>query len=157
MKKLLLALALLALFSGSVLAQYVPSSSTSTETIYTKNLRGRDSLSPASITGIVYTDTLILPSGQKLWQVDTPTLQMVLAKDSVASIGIITTGASAIGTSSTDNTAILNINSTTKGLLIPRMSTTQRQAISNPTDGLMVYDTDIHAVFIYEYSLWWQQ
>src|SRR5436305_13583328 len=40
--------------------------------------------------------------------------------------------------------AILDIKSTTQGMLIPRMTTAQRQAIGNPSipTGLIVYDTD---------------
>jgi hypothetical protein len=46
-----------------------------------------------------------------------------------------------IGTTSPDNSAVLDINSSDKGLLIPRMSLQQRNAINNPADGLMVYQT----------------
>jgi len=40
--------------------------------------------------------------------------------------------------------AILDVKSTTQGMLIPRMTTAQRQAIGNPSipTGLIVYDTD---------------
>jgi hypothetical protein len=38
--------------------------------------------------------------------------------------------------------AILDIKSTTKGLLIPRMTLVQRNAIATPADGLLVYQTD---------------
>lgn len=47
-----------------------------------------------------------------------------------------------IGTSSPNVSAMLDISSTTKGLLIPRMTTAQRTAISLPAAGLMVYQTD---------------
>jgi hypothetical protein len=46
-----------------------------------------------------------------------------------------------IGTTTPDNSAVLEINSSDKGLLIPRMSLQQRNAINNPADGLMVYQT----------------
>jgi hypothetical protein len=46
-----------------------------------------------------------------------------------------------IGTTTPDNSAVLDINSSNKGLLIPRMSLQQRNAINNPADGLMVYQT----------------
>jgi hypothetical protein len=46
-----------------------------------------------------------------------------------------------IGTTTPDNSAVLDINSSEKGLLIPRMSLQQRNAINNPADGLMVYQT----------------
>jgi hypothetical protein len=46
-----------------------------------------------------------------------------------------------IGTTTPDNSAVLDINSSNKGLLIPRMSLQQRNGINNPADGLMVYQT----------------
>ena len=47
-----------------------------------------------------------------------------------------------IGTTSDDNSALLNVSSTTKGFLPPRMTKTQRDAISSPATGLVVYQTD---------------
>src|SRR6185295_19051568 len=46
-----------------------------------------------------------------------------------------------IGTTTPDNSAILEIKSGTKGLLIPRMSTAAIAAIVNPAKGLLVLDT----------------
>jgi len=40
-----------------------------------------------------------------------------------------------------DNSAILDIKSGTKGLLIPRMNTAAMAAIVNPAKGLLVLDT----------------
>ncbi|MBL0355694.1 MAG: hypothetical protein IPP72_01860 [Chitinophagaceae bacterium] len=45
-----------------------------------------------------------------------------------------------IGTTTPNNSAILHLSSTTKGLLIPRMSTTERNAIVTPADGLLIYN-----------------
>ena len=47
-----------------------------------------------------------------------------------------------IGTTTPDPSAELDITSTTKGLLIPRMTNAQRKAISNPAAGLQVFVTD---------------
>ena len=41
-----------------------------------------------------------------------------------------------------DNSAMLDVKSTNKGLLIPRMTRAEMGAIPNPADGLMVYCTD---------------
>jgi hypothetical protein len=46
-----------------------------------------------------------------------------------------------IGTTSPNSSAQLDISSTSRGLLIPRMSTTAISAIGSPAKGLMVYDT----------------
>jgi hypothetical protein len=47
-----------------------------------------------------------------------------------------------IGTTSPDVSAKLDISSTTKGLLAPRMTAAQKNAISSPATGLLVYQTD---------------
>jgi hypothetical protein len=47
-----------------------------------------------------------------------------------------------IGTTMPNASAKLEIASTDKGLLIPRMTASQRAAISNPANGLLVYQTD---------------
>jgi hypothetical protein len=47
-----------------------------------------------------------------------------------------------IGTSAPNASAKLEIAAIDKGLLIPRMTSTQRAAISSPANGLLVYQTD---------------
>jgi hypothetical protein len=37
---------------------------------------------------------------------------------------------------------MLDVKSTTKGMLVPRMTAAQRDAISNPANGLLIYCTD---------------
>jgi uncharacterized protein (TIGR02145 family) len=49
-------------------------------------------------------------------------------------------GKFAVGTSTPDAAAIVDISSTTHGMLIPRMSTTQRDDISSPPEGLLIYN-----------------
>jgi len=48
-----------------------------------------------------------------------------------------------------DNSAMLDVSSTAKGILIPRMTQTERDAISSPATGLMIYQTDGTAGFYY--------
>jgi hypothetical protein len=50
--------------------------------------------------------------------------------------------------------AILEARSTTKGLLIPRMTLTQRNAIASPAAGLQVYNTDQKRVNFYDGAAW---
>ncbi|HRE57154.1 MAG TPA: hypothetical protein PLW09_04975, partial [Candidatus Kapabacteria bacterium] len=47
-----------------------------------------------------------------------------------------------IGSPTDDASALLNLTSTTKGVLFPRMTQAQRLAIGSPTDGLLVYQSD---------------
>lgn len=44
--------------------------------------------------------------------------------------------------SAPDNSAMLDVKSTTKGLLMPRMTLAQRNAIVNPMNGLLIYQND---------------
>lgn len=50
-------------------------------------------------------------------------------------------GSLTIGDTTLDPSAILDITSTTQGILFPRMTTTQRDLIATPADGLVVYNT----------------
>jgi hypothetical protein len=51
--------------------------------------------------------------------------------------------------SNPDNSAILDLKSTGKGLLIPRLTAAQKTAISTPAAGLLIYQTDGTAGFYY--------
>lgn len=55
-----------------------------------------------------------------------------------------------IGTNTPNPNAILDMQSTTQGVLVPRLTTAQRNAIAAPTEGLMVYDIDVNCFFFYE-------
>lgn len=54
-----------------------------------------------------------------------------------------------IGTVTPEASSILDVTSTTQGMLTPRMTTAQRIAIVSPTDGLIVYDTDLKSFYHY--------
>ncbi|WP_343634484.1 hypothetical protein [Fluviicola sp.] len=55
-----------------------------------------------------------------------------------------------IGTTTPNANAILEMQSTSQGVLVPRMTTVQRNAIAAPTEGLLVYDIDVNCFFFYE-------
>ncbi len=59
-----------------------------------------------------------------------------------------------IGTVTPNTSAVLDISSTTKGLLIPRMTTAQRTAISSPASGLLVFDTNTKTIWAWDGSAW---
>jgi hypothetical protein len=75
----------------------------------------------------------------------TPNTSNILVLDNDGRVGI---GVSA------DASAKLDISSTTKGFLPPRMTTTQKNAISSPAEGLIVYDTTLHKLCVYTGSAW---
>jgi hypothetical protein len=59
-----------------------------------------------------------------------------------------------IGTTTPAASAQLHINSTTKGLLIPRLTSAQRTAIASPATGLQVYDTNTNTFWYYNGGAW---
>lgn len=63
-------------------------------------------------------------------------------------------GSFILGGTTIDAAAKLQIDSTTKGLLPPRMTTTQRNAISSPPAGLEVYDSTLNKPCFYNGTLW---
>jgi hypothetical protein len=76
---------------------------------------------------------------------------LLLYKVAVAQSVAINNDASAPATS-----AMLDIKSTTKGLLIPRMTLAQRNAIASPASGLVVYQTDNTPGFYFYNSGAWR-
>lgn len=59
-----------------------------------------------------------------------------------------------INTASPDSSAALEVYATNKGFLMPRVTTTQMNAISNPATGLEVYNTDSASFCVYTGSAW---
>jgi len=53
-----------------------------------------------------------------------------------------------------DGSAMLEVKSTDKGMLVPRMSTDQRTSISSPSKGLLVFDNNTSSFWFYNGSSW---
>ena len=75
-------------------------------------------------------------------------LLLVTLSGAFAQMGISTNG------SSPDNSAMLDVKSTTKGFLPPRMTTAQRDLISSPATGLTIYNTTKNCNETYNGSSW---
>ena len=67
---------------------------------------------------------------------------------------VLKAGSVGIGTNAPGASALLDISSVTKGVLIPRMSTAQRDAIASPATGLQIYNTSTNALNFYNGSSW---
>ncbi len=65
-----------------------------------------------------------------------------------AQVGINTDG------TNPDSSAMLDIKSATKGILVPRMSSTQRIAIKSPAKGLLVYDSTTTSFWFHNGVSW---
>lgn len=59
-----------------------------------------------------------------------------------------------IGTTDPNASSMLDIQSDAKGILIPRMLTSDRTAISSPANGLLVFDTDTKSFWFYNVNAW---
>jgi len=69
-------------------------------------------------------------------------------------LSILTTGEVGIGTTTPSTKAALDITSTTKGFLPPRMATTQRDVITSVPAGLVIYNTTTNNLNTYNGSAW---
>lgn len=74
-------------------------------------------------------------------------LILILTVNSNAQVGI--------GNSSPAISSLLDITSTTKGFLAPRMNTNERNLILNPADGLLIYNTDELTLNAFSQSKGW--
>jgi hypothetical protein len=59
-----------------------------------------------------------------------------------------------INTTTPDNSAALDVSSTTQGFLPPRMTTSERDAIGSPVNGLMIWNTDNRQLEVYAVGTW---
>jgi hypothetical protein len=83
----------------------------------------------------VYTGSNQLNLGNVLWGVD------------CSGTGQTAAGSLSVGVNTPNASALLDLTSTTKGFLPPRMTATQAAAIATPAEGLMVYVTNTGGVF----------
>jgi len=63
-------------------------------------------------------------------------------------------GQLSLGTENPEGSAIMQIDDTSRGLLIPRLTTSRKNTISSPANGLLVYDTDLQAFSFYDNGTW---
>ncbi len=75
-------------------------------------------------------------------------LLLLVGTISAQNIGINATGAMP------DSKAMLDISSTATGLLIPRMTTAQRNAITSPPNGLQIFNITTNTIDVYRNTQW---
>ena len=68
--------------------------------------------------------------------------------------GLIIEGQLGVGTLAPDSNAVIDITSTSKGIMLPRLTHQQILNIHNPTKGLMVFDTDSNYVYHHTGKAW---
>jgi len=111
-----------------------------------RNGVSRGSFGYAGTTAIAFSNTVFFTAtgGSRMLFSTTGTERMTIAA----------TGEIGVGTASPSTKAMLDLTSTTKGFLPPRMTTTQRDAISAPPAGLMVYNSTTNKLNFYNGSAW---
>ena len=62
----------------------------------------------------------------------------------------ISFGQMGVNTTNPDSSSVLELKSIRRGFLMPRMTTSQRRAISSPANGLFVFDTDDKMFYFYD-------
>lgn len=80
----------------------------------------------------------------------------VILSSSVVSLNPLNAQSVAINSdgSIANASAILDVKSTTKGMLIPRMTSAERTGILNPAEGLLVYDNETASFWFYKAAGW---
>ena len=71
---------------------------------------------------------------------------------SLVTVGSFTQNNIGINNPNPDPSAVLDVTSSSKGLLIPRMNTAQRLSIVSPANALLVFDTDNNSFWYYHAS-----
>jgi hypothetical protein len=92
----------------------------------------------------------------KTWQItstDTGLLQLATRPGVADYMTVDTSGNVGIGATA-NASAILDAQSTTKGVRFPNMTTTEKNAISSPAAGLVVFDTTLAKLCVYSGSAW---
>ena len=83
-----------------------------------------------------------------------PQLKKVISLFFILAIVYLSNAQVGIGTTEPDASAVLELQSTEKGFLPPRMTTTERNAISNPAEGLTIYNTDTKCIQFFDIQFW---
>ncbi|SHJ70899.1 protein of unknown function [Reichenbachiella agariperforans] len=111
------------------------------------NIRAGSAAANVYDDGAMYHNGTIQPANDIKFKtyVKTPAIAGLLVDDNF-NVGI--------GTKSPHASAALDISSTEKGLLIPRMTPAERDAISSPAAGLLVYNTEDNEINKYNGSAW---
>lgn len=114
---------------------------------YSINSLGRIQIRENTINGALFTNGVLSAIGS-----DANGFHLYTGNlDSASAFRIGNTGAVTIGKSGATavSSSILELTSTTRGFLPPRMTTTQKNAISSPATGLVIYDTTLNKLCVF--------
>lgn len=108
----------------------------------------------------LYTGFILLAGTPRLYFIDGTNFfnhtgsALTYFNNSVLAFTFSHTGALFASSGTIDASARVQIDSTTKGFLPPRMTTTQKNAIATPATGLVVFDTTLAKLAVYTGAAW---
>ena len=104
-------------------------------------------------------DNITMPNSEQLAITEKKTFNNVwflffekLYRSLTSSLSISGTGYFGMG--NINSSSKFQIDSTTQGFQPPRMTTAEKNAISGPTAGLMVFDTTLGRICVYDGATW---
>jgi hypothetical protein len=139
-------------------------STSATTSLLVQNSSGTSALTVRDDLQVILGQSLRLSSGNIYVNLNSPTSTTfysgvsgtinfyVEAGGKLKSNRILAEDVNGLGT--LNNSAILQANSTTQGFLPPRMTTAEKNAIVTPSEGLMVYDTNLKRPCFYDGTNW---
>jgi hypothetical protein len=104
-----------------------------------------------SIVSVYHTDGVT-----RKWQLDTVTHGFNLYMEDAGAyvFNVSRLGNVSIGIDNGNANAVLDVVSTTKAFMPPRMTTTQRDAITSPTEGMVIYNLTTHVLNFHNGTVW---
>lgn len=131
----------------------IPTTVVNSDLLYQMPIAGYDGSAFKKVGLLVYkvsgaVSTNIVPTDMSLWTMTTGgSLAAAIYADNAQAVNINSNSAP-------DASAQLQITSTTRGFLEPKMTSAQIAAIASPTSGLEAYDTDLNAWNGYDGTQW---
>lgn len=115
---------------------------------------GIQPIAGVAVTGTCYIGRVQLATSGAATYTTTTSSSVSSGGGTVEVIYTDSSGSVGIGATTINAAAKLQIDSTTKGFLLPRMTTTQKNAISSPPAGLMIYDITLGKMCFRAASAW---
>ena len=130
----------------------IGSSALSTNTIGTNNtaIGNSANVGSANLTNATAIGNGAIVSASNTIQLGNTAVTNVNTSGAITAGGKIIAGAS----SASSTSAVMEANSTTQGFLPPRLTTTQRDAITSPVAGLTIWNTTNTQLEVYDGSYW---
>ncbi len=115
-------------------------------------------------------DVVLMPAASNAWELlgntgttattnflgTTDAQDLVIKTNSIEKVRVLTSGQVGIGTGAPNPSAIVQIVSSTQGVMFPSMTTVQRLAIASPAVGLLLYDVTANILMSYN-GIRWQE